>query len=329
MLRKYLYLSMVLMFFGIGVYVWKIQNTGINIPDSEVYDVIDRNNNLVYIEDEAITHEDIEWEFELLTLGVFEDEDITSIPEVGDKEEALKNLRERLIANLIERKLLFAFIRQDGDFSISDPARYTECVGKWQETIEQKSKFFSELSSKRRLKNRLCERSIILQYLKEKIFSRIKVDHGSIAHFYSKNIRRFKFPKRVVIRQIVLASEREAKKIRHKVRHHNFEKYAKEVSITPEAKDGGLIGPFAKGDMPRIFDVAFTMRRGEIKGILKSTYGFHIIKLEKKLPKSKLSLVQATPVIEKELRKQLEEKEYQKWVELALSAISIKSPKSL
>ena len=112
-------------------------------------------------------------------------------------------------------------------------------------------------------------------------FSNVIVSDREIEAFYRNNIKSFQHGKRVVIRQIVLASESEAKRVRHRVRNHNFERYAREKSITPEAVDGGLLGPFEKGEMPRIFDVAFSMGRGEIKGILKSTYGFHIIKLEK------------------------------------------------
>ncbi|SME89051.1 peptidylprolyl isomerase [Pseudobacteriovorax antillogorgiicola] len=331
MLKKYLYGSITILFFGFGVYFWKILNTGIYIPDSDdlSYDRFANNKNLLVVGDKAITYDDVEWEYNLLTQGLIDDSDLTSIPEVYNREEQLKALRERLVANLIERKLLFEFIEQDSDFNLSDPARYTDCVGDWQKTIDQNNEFFLAATDKERLKNRLCERDIILQYLNERIFAQVEVTDKEVADYYSANIKSFEFPKRVVIRQIVLASENEAKRVRHRVRVHNFERYAREMSITPEAENGGLLGPFAKGDMPRIFDVAFSMRRGEIRGILKSTYGFHIIKLEKKLPKSKLSLGEARPKIELELRKQKQEKEYQKWVELALSAVPVESPKPL
>ena len=111
-----------------------------------------------------------------------------------------------------------------------------------------------------------------------------------VERYYTENLKKFEQPERVKIRQIVLPSEREAKRVRGKIKSNNFEELARKYSITPESEKGGLLGPFSKGQMPRVFDVAFSMRLGEVRGILKSTYGFHIIKIEEKMKPRKLSL---------------------------------------
>ena len=172
MLLKYLYGSLALLFFGFGVYFWKIMNTGIYIPDSSdiEYSRLSANNNLLVVGKELVTYEDVEWEYGLLTHGLVEDEDLTAIPSLYNQEEQLKPLRERLVADLIERKLLFKFIEQDSDFKITDPARFTDCVGEWQKTLGQNADFFVSPKDKERLKSRLCERDIILQYLEEGFF---------------------------------------------------------------------------------------------------------------------------------------------------------------
>ena len=328
--KKYLYLSLAILFFSMGIYGWKVINTGIYVPDETISDYLDlsRQQNLVYVGDDVITFDDIEWEFSLLTHGLSSDQEL-SPSSFSDDQQNLVPLKDRLVANMIERKLLFNFIKQDSEFNLSSPERYSSCIGEWQQTVQSSGNFFADPKDKDRLKNRLCEKSIILQYLKEVVFVKVSVSDQEIASFYTDNLDRFSFAKRVKIRQIVLASENEAKRVRHRVRPHNFERYAREVSISPEASNGGLLGPFAKGEMPRVFDVAFTMRRGEIRGIMKSTYGFHIIKLEKKYPKSKLSLSEARSQIERELKDKKQEEEYQKWVEMALSAVTVKSPKPL
>lgn len=332
MFRNYLYIFIAVIFFGIGAYIWKIENTGVYLSDDFEADypsqLVD-SSKLVVVGDQSITLEDINWEYKLLTYGLINDEELTSIPEVSDLENQLNPLKEKITAYLVERKLLFKFIQLDQDFTINEVSRYTSCLQEWQKTIAEDNEIFQTKQDRDRLKNRLCERQIILQYMEEEIFAKIKIPYDDIVRYYQDHQDQFVTPPRVLIRQIVLASESEAKRIRHRVRRHNFESIAREVSISPEAAEGGLMGPFAKGDMPRIFDVAFGMRRGEIRGILKSTYGFHIIKLEKKFPESKLSLDEAQERIQAILTKKQQEEEYQKWVELALSAVQVKSPKSM
>ena len=166
------------------------------------------------------------------------------------------------------------------------------------------------------------------QYLDEKVFAEIVVNEQEIKDYFIKNQSQFYQPTKAVIRQVVLASEKEARSIKRKINRDNFAFYARTKSITPEAEKGGILGPFSKGELPRVFDIAFSMRPGEIRGVIKSTYGFHIIKMEKKLKARKLTISQARKRIKDLLIEKKKHEEYQKWVEIALNSIPIKSPKS-
>jgi peptidyl-prolyl cis-trans isomerase SurA len=63
----------------------------------------------------------------------------------------------------------------------------------------------------------------------------------------------------------------------------NFETIVGQYSDDPSTKErGGDLGWFRSGTMVREFDnAAFSLRPGEISGIVETTFGFHIIKLEK------------------------------------------------
>jgi peptidyl-prolyl cis-trans isomerase C len=163
----------------------------------------------------------------------------------------------------------------------------------------------------------------------EKVFSKVVVTEQEISEYFNSHHNEFNQGERVVIRQIVLATEKEANEINYKVTKNNFEALARKHSISPESENGGLIGPFARQEMPPEFDIAFTMRPGEIKGVMKSSYGFHIIKLERLMPKVKQSLSDATSRIKDILLKKKREEEYRKWVELALNVIPVRGPKPL
>lgn len=63
----------------------------------------------------------------------------------------------------------------------------------------------------------------------------------------------------------------------------DFAKLAKEFSEDPSAADGGNLGWFGKGKMIQEFeDQAFKLNPGEVSGIVKTIYGYHIIKVNDK-----------------------------------------------
>ena len=80
---------------------------------------------------------------------------------------------------------------------------------------------------------------------------------------------------------ILVDTEKEAKEIKDKLNNGgNFEELAKEFSTCPSSEEGGDLGYFAYGDMvPEFSEVAFNMELGQISDPVKSTYGYHIIKV--------------------------------------------------
>jgi parvulin-like peptidyl-prolyl isomerase len=58
-----------------------------------------------------------------------------------------------------------------------------------------------------------------------------------------------------------------------------FSKIAKEVSLCPSGKRGGDLGAFSRGKMVREFEkAAFVLKKGQISPIVKTKFGYHIIK---------------------------------------------------
>jgi len=327
---KLIYLAALMFCFSIGAYTWKISHTGSaggKAMMAHRAPEFSQRAVLVYVGEKPISSQELDFEYSLLTSGVFDSEELTPIPDLGSRfEKELTPLKENLVAGLIERKLLFQFLLKDESFDHDNSGRFVACLKEWQETVAASGELIAEADDQERLKTRLCEKSIITQYLRERIFSKIQIADAEIVEYYKNHASEFRLPPRIVIRQIVLASEKEAIDMRNGLNRANFAARAKQYSITPEAAEGGLLGPFAKGEMPEIFDTAFTMQTGNIYGILKSTYGFHLIMLEKKLSRVDLSLTEATPTIKALLRKKQQEEEYRKWVELAQNAIPVRMP---
>ncbi len=59
----------------------------------------------------------------------------------------------------------------------------------------------------------------------------------------------------------------------------NFEELAKENSKCPSGQKGGDLGTFGKGMMVPDFEkAAFDLEVGGVSGVVKTRFGFHIIK---------------------------------------------------
>ncbi len=60
----------------------------------------------------------------------------------------------------------------------------------------------------------------------------------------------------------------------------SFEELAKEKSICPSGKKGGSLGWFGRGQMVREFEqAAFSGKKGQVIGPVKTQFGYHIIKI--------------------------------------------------
>jgi parvulin-like peptidyl-prolyl isomerase len=128
------------------------------------------------------------------------------------------------------------------------------------------------------IREKITRKKIINMVMKDKI----KADPEDIKDYYWSHIPDFRTGKKVEASQIVLDSEEKAKMVQQfLMRGEAFDRLAKKYSITSESKNGGSLGYFGAGEMPSfINDAVFSMKKGEISGIIKSPYGWHIFRVD-------------------------------------------------
>jgi peptidyl-prolyl cis-trans isomerase C len=88
------------------------------------------------------------------------------------------------------------------------------------------------------------------------------------------------FAKKIKASHILVDQEYEAKDILKKLSEgESFEKLARDFSTCGSASDGGNLGEFGKGQMVASFEkAAFSLNVGELSPIVRTQFGFHLIK---------------------------------------------------
>lgn len=127
----------------------------------------------------------------------------------------------------------------------------------------------------------LKKRIVVDTYLKKKVEADSKISDEELKKFYDQNIDKFKTGDQLRASHILVKSEQEAQAILDQLKKgSSFEELAKTKSIDSSAAKGGDLGWFGKGNMVPVFEkAAFALKEGQQSGIVKSDFGFHIIKL--------------------------------------------------
>jgi peptidyl-prolyl cis-trans isomerase C len=105
----------------------------------------------------------------------------------------------------------------------------------------------------------------------------------ALRKFYDDTVKTLKTDQEVRARHILVENEAEAKAALERVRKgEDFAKVALELSKDPgSGKEGGDLGWFEKGRMvPEFSEAAFKLEKGQVSDLVKTQFGFHIIKVE-------------------------------------------------
>jgi peptidyl-prolyl cis-trans isomerase D len=146
----------------------------------------------------------------------------------------------------------------------------------------------------------------------------MKVSEDQIKDYYEDNLDTFKEKKQVKARHILFmlaenASTEEEEKVRQKATAvleqartgADFAELAKKNTEDPSGKEnGGDLGYFSQGQMVKPFeDAAFKLKKDEISGLVRTSFGYHIIKVEDVKEAKTKSVEEARPQILATLQK--------------------------
>jgi parvulin-like peptidyl-prolyl isomerase len=106
----------------------------------------------------------------------------------------------------------------------------------------------------------------------------------------------------------------------------DFSELAEKNSEDPGSRDrGGDLGYFGHGEMvPEFETVAFSLNVGQVSGIVRTEYGYHIIKVEEKKAAQKMSFDALKNDLKDYLMQKKAEKKYTEWLKALRDKASIK-----
>ena len=141
-------------------------------------------------------------------------------------------------------------------------------------------------------------RTVKLLTIKDDVLPVPEISDAETRQYYAQHRVNYELPERVSVRHILFMTmekrdeevaqiEEKAKKTLEEIRGGaDFAKLATALSEDPAAAaDGGNLGWITRGEMDPEFEKgAFTLQPGEISDLVKSPFGFHIIKADNREP---------------------------------------------
>lgn len=171
------------------------------------------------------------------------------------------------------------------------------------------------------LRARESQRLLIEKLYTHHIYSRVAVTEEELRAYYAGHEAEFHEPEQVHAAQIVVKGLDEAKRVQAQLKSgKKFADLARRYSLSADAKVGGDLGFFPRGQMPPAFDeVVFNMRPGQVSEVVSTDYGFHLFRVIEFKPARKRDFTEVRKVVEGRIVK-LKQAEAQESFEKELQA---------
>ncbi len=167
------------------------------------------------------------------------------------------------------------------------------------------------------------------KFVVDKFVDKITVAEKEIKDYYDNHPDMFKQPEQVQASHILIklkpdASEPEQAEALKKIKEvqekqkkgEDFAELAKANSQCPSSAKGGDLGFFGKGQMvPAFEEAAFGMKPGEVSDVVKTQFGYHLIKVTDKKPESTVPFDEIKDRIGQYLKQDKVQKEVKDYVE--------------
>jgi peptidyl-prolyl cis-trans isomerase D len=239
-------------------------------------------------------------------------------------------------AGVNESEIHDSFIKQNTKVKFDYAVLKLEDIKKGLHPTDEELKAYYE-SHKASLANSIPERRKVKYALVDtaKAENGLQVTQDDIRAYYDKHREEYRVPEQVKVSHILIktplpgadgkvdekgaaeAQRRSEDLLKQLKGGANFEELAKKYSEDPgSAKQGGSLGWIGKGQtVPEFEKTAFSLPKGQTSDVVKSSYGFHIIRIDDKQEAHNKSIDEEKSTIEPILKHQKGQQAAQKKAE--------------
>ena len=155
---------------------------------------------------------------------------------------------------------------------------------------------------------------LLMEYAISKCVESVRVTEEDVRGYYDTHKDEMMDEETVNASHILVDSEEKATELLNAINagEISFEDAARDNSSCPSSAQGGNLGDFGRGQMVPEFDTAcFEMEEGEVRGPVKTQFGYHLIRLNKKNPAEALSYNDVRAQLYEQLTREKQQAAYQ------------------
>jgi peptidyl-prolyl cis-trans isomerase C len=159
--------------------------------------------------------------------------------------------------------------------------------------------------------------TLVSELLQKEIMDKAKLSDQEVKDYYDKHKEDFAATSQLRASHILVKTEDEAAKILERLKKgEKFDAIAKKESIdTGSAKNGGDLGFFSRGQMvPEFEKAAASLKVGEISKPVKTSFGYHIIKVTDKKTGPVVEFEQVKGMISQKLSGERQKEAFDKYL---------------
>ena len=176
------------------------------------------------------------------------------------------------------------------DYVLFDPSQFIKEVKVTPEALEA---FFKKDPARYKLPEQRQVRYVVMD--PDQVRAQVKVTDAALHEYYAQHLSDYRVPDRVKVAHILFKTtgktpaevaniEKTAADVLNQIRAGaNFGDLAKKYSEDSTAQNGGELGWIVHGQtVPEFDSTAFSLKPGQVSGLVKTVYGIHILKVEDK-----------------------------------------------
>jgi len=152
------------------------------------------------------------------------------------------------------------------------------------------------------------------------------VTDAEVEAYYREHGAELRGSESVTLHQILVPTENEARDVRRRLLKDpkSFEVMARSSSRAPEASTGGLMGTFARGQLPPELEAAaFALPAGGLSDVVATPLGFHVLRVDERTPARERSLAECEPEIRTRLTREKTDRAVRAFVEQLLARAKV------